>query len=206
MSDIRLRQDILDELEFEPSLDAAKIGVAVENGVVTITGHVKTYIEKVKAEEVVRHVKGVHGIAQELEVRVPGDKRTSDDEIAKRALDIIAWDTSIPEDKIQVRVEDGWVTLSGEVDWYFQKSAAENAVYRLDGIKGIHNRLTIGPRPQVSDLKNRIESALKRNAELEASKISRFRHGRQGYAGRQRQDLDRAVRSRKGRLGGARRE
>jgi osmotically-inducible protein OsmY len=171
MCDGSLRQDVVDELEFEPSLDAANIGVAVASGVVTLTGHVKSYIEKVKAEEVVRHVKGVHGIAQELEVRYPSDKKTSDDEIAKRALNIIGWDTTIPADKVQVKVEKGWVTLSGQVDWYYQRDAAENAVRRLHGIKGISNLLTIQPRAQVSDIKNRIETALKRNAELEASNI-----------------------------------
>ena len=178
MSDIRLRQDVLDELEFEPSLNAANIGVAVDNGVVTLSGHVKNYMEKIKAEEVVRHVKGVHGIAQELEVRFPSDPKTSDDEIAKRALNIINWDTAIPEDKIQVRVENGWVTLSGKVDWYFQKSAAENAVRRLHGVKGIYNELTVEPRVQVTDVKNRIENSLKRNAELETAQIDVTVNGR----------------------------
>lgn len=171
MTDISLRQDVLDELEFEPSLDAANIGATVQNGVVTLTGHVKSYMEKVKAEEVVRHIKGVRGIAQELEVRWPGDKKTSDDEIAQRALNIIAWDTTIPKDKVQVKVENGWVTLSGQVEWYYQKSAAENAVYRLSGISGIHNQLTIEPRVQAADVKNRIENAFKRNAEVESDRI-----------------------------------
>jgi osmotically-inducible protein OsmY len=128
-------------------------------------------MEKLKAEEVVRHVKGVHGIAQEIEVRYPSDKQTDDDEIARRALDIVKWDTSVPADKIQVRVQNGWVALSGQVDWYYQKAAAENAVRRLHGVKGVNNELTIQPRVQVADLKSRIENAFKRNAEIDAANI-----------------------------------
>jgi len=171
MSDKSLRQDIIDELDFEPSIDAANIGVAAEDGIVTLSGHVGSYMEKLKAEELVRHVKGVHGIAQEIEVRYPGDKQTADDEIARRALDIVKWDTSVPADKIQVRVQSGWVSLSGQVDWYYQKAAAESAVRRLHGVKGVNNELTIQPRVQVADLKGRIENAFKRNAEIDAANI-----------------------------------
>jgi len=171
MSDKSLRQDIIDELDFEPSIDATNIGVAAENGIVTLSGHVGSYMEKLKAEELVRHVKGVHGIAQEIEVRYPGDKQTADDEIARRALDIVKWDTTVPADKIQVKVQNGWVSLSGQVDWYYQKAAAETAVRRLHGVKGVNNGLTIQPRVQVADLKDRIENAFKRNAELDAANI-----------------------------------
>ena len=171
MSDMSLRQDVIDELEFEPSLDAANIGVAVKNGVVTLMGYVNSYLEKVKAEEVARDVRGVHGIAEELEVRHPGDKKTSDDEIAQRALKIISWDTMIPENNVQVKVENGRVTLSGQVEWYYQKHAAEYAVRRLHGVNGICNLLTIQPRAQVSDIKNHIENSLKRRAQIEANNI-----------------------------------
>lgn len=171
MSDVSLRQNIIDEFEFEPSLNAANIGVAVDNGVVTLTGHVGSYMEKVRAERVVQRIKGVHGVAEELEVRYPGDKKTSDDEIAKRALNIISWDTSIPANKVQVKVEGGWITLSGQVEWYYQKVSAEEAVRKISGIKGVGNMLTIEPRVQPSDIKNRIENALKRKAGVEASKI-----------------------------------
>ena len=172
MSDRSLREDIVDELDFEPSIDATDIGVAVDNGVVTLSGHVRSYMEKLKAEELVRHVKGVHGIAQEIEVRYPSDKRTADDEIARRALDIIKWDTAAPADKIQVKVESGWVSLSGQVEWYYQKAAAESAVRRLHGVKGVNNDLTIKPRIEVADLKSRIETAFKRNAEIDAENIN----------------------------------
>jgi osmotically-inducible protein OsmY len=128
-------------------------------------------MEKLRAEEVVRQVRGVYGIAQELEVRYPYDEKNSDGEIARRALDIMNWGTTIPPGKVQVRVERGWITLSGEVDWYYQRTTAESAVYWLSGITGISNLLTLKPQVQVSNIKTRIENALMRKAQLEASKI-----------------------------------
>jgi osmotically-inducible protein OsmY len=171
MSDQSLRQDVIDELQFEASLDAANIGVAAKDGVVTLTGHVRSYIEKVKAEEVVSRVKGVQGIAQDLQVHYPSDPKTSDDEIAHRAVDIIRWDTTLPGGAIRVRVENGSVTLTGKVEWYYQKQAAENAVKKLHGVKTIYNLVSIEPTVQPSDIQERIEGALKRNAELEAGRI-----------------------------------
>ncbi len=171
MSDTTLRQDIVDELELEPSIDAAHIGVAVDRGVVTLTGHVGTYAEKVAAERAAQRVKGVHAIAQEIEVRFPDAKKTADDEIAKRALNIIAWDATIPEDRVRVKVENGWVTLSGEADWNFQRTAAEVAIRKLSGVVGLSNLLTVRPRLEASNVKHRIEEALRRNAEIEAKGI-----------------------------------
>jgi osmotically-inducible protein OsmY len=171
MNDITLRQDILDELEFEPSINAANIGVAVEYGVVTLTGHVGSYAEKVRAERVVQRVKGVRGVAQEIEVRYPGSKKSADDEIAKRALKIIAWDTTVPSDKIQVKVQQGWITLSGDVEWYFQRDSVERAVRKLSGVLGVTNLITVRPHVDASNIKHRIEDALKRNALVEANAI-----------------------------------
>jgi osmotically-inducible protein OsmY len=171
MSDISLRQDILDELEFEPSIDAAHIGVAVENGVATLTGHVASYAEKVTAEHAVQRVKGVRGIAQEIEVRYPDAKKTADDEIAKRALNIIGWDTTIPDDRLMVKVQNGWITLSGEVEWNYQKNGAEDAVRKLSGVLGVSNLITVRPRIDTYNLKHRIEDALKRSAEIESNNI-----------------------------------
>lgn len=171
MSDQSLRQDVIDELEFEPSLDAANIGVAVENGIVMLSGHVSSYAEKIAAESAAKRVKGVRAIAEEVEVRYPERKRHADDEIAARALDIIAWHTALPDDAIDVKVEKGRVTLSGEVRWHFQKMAAENAVKKLGGVAAVTNLLTIRPVASVPDVKDRIEDALRRNAEVEASQI-----------------------------------
>jgi osmotically-inducible protein OsmY len=172
MSNISLRQSILDELQWEPSVDAAHIGVAVDNGVVTLTGYVGSYAERMVAERVVQRVKGVYGIAQEIEVRYPKNVKSADDQIAKRALKIIAWDTTIPGDKIQVKVEQGWVTLSGDVEWNFQKVSAENAVRKLSGVVGITNSIAVRPKLDASNIKHRIEEALKRNAEVEAKTIN----------------------------------
>lgn len=171
MSDLNLRQQILDELEFEPSVDAASIGVAVHDGVVTLTGHVRSYAEKIAAERAVQNVRGVRAIAEEIEVRFPEDKKTADDEIARRALDIIAWDTTIPDDHITLKVHKGWITLSGEAEWQYQKTAAETAVRKLSGVVGVTNLVVIKPRVDVSSIQHRIESALKRNAEIEAERI-----------------------------------
>jgi osmotically-inducible protein OsmY len=171
MSDISLRQNILDELKFEPSINAAHIGVAVDNGVAMLTGHVASYAEKVDAERIVQCVKGVRGIAQEIEVRYPDANTTADDEIAKRALNIIAWDTTIPNDKMKIKVENGWMTLSGEVEWNYQKTAAADAVHKLSGVLGVSNQISVQPSVDAFNVKNRIEDALRRNAEIEASAI-----------------------------------
>jgi len=171
MSDSSLRQDIIDELDFEPSIDAADIGVAVEDGVATLTGHVPTYAQKITVEDVVRRVKGVKGIAQQIEVRPFGTNRTADDEIAKRALSTINWNTAIPDDAVQVKVQEGWVTLTGKVEWQYQKTAAADAVRDLAGVVGVTNRIEIASRASAFDVKKRIEDALKRNAEIEAQAI-----------------------------------
>ncbi|CAN7580536.1 BON domain-containing protein [Mesorhizobium amorphae] len=171
MTDITLRQNILDELEFEPSIDAAHIGVAVEDGIVTLTGHVSSFWEKTTAENVVKRVKGVKGIAEEIEVRLVGQKGTADDEIAKRAVNAVTWNVSIPRDKVQVKVHDGWITLMGKLEWQYQKNAAAEAVRGLAGVVGVANQIEITPRASVPDIKKRIENALKRDAETEAQAI-----------------------------------
>lgn len=171
MKDIDLRKDVLDELEYEPSIDAADIGVAVENGTVTLTGHVRTYAQKQTAERIVKHVKGVLAIAQEIEVRPAGSHLTADDEIAKRAVSSLNWNASVPRDKVQVTVENGHVTLSGTVTWYFEKEAAAKAVQNLAGVKDVTNLILIKPSVSPTDVRQRIENALKRDAELEAKRI-----------------------------------
>jgi osmotically-inducible protein OsmY len=172
MSDIEIRQDVLDELEFEPSVNAANIGVTVERGVATLSGHVGSYAEKLAAEKAVRRVKGVQAIAEEIEVRYPGDKQTADDEIARRALSILRWSIGIPADSVMVKVQGGWITLSGEVEWDYQRHSAETSVRRLSGVVGVVNSITIKPKLQTVDVKRKIEDALKRSAEVQAQKIS----------------------------------
>ena len=171
MSDTALRQDIIDELDFEPSVSAAHIGVAVDNGVVTLSGHVSSYAEKLAAEQAAKRVKGVRAIAQEIEVRYPNDLKTADDEIAKRAVNILRWSAVVPKDAVQVKVQDGWVTLSGRVDWQFQRTAAEAEIRRLSGVAGVINSIAIKVHVQSADVKRKIEDALKRSAEVEAQGI-----------------------------------
>ncbi|MBI2801139.1 MAG: BON domain-containing protein [Gammaproteobacteria bacterium] len=171
MNDKQLRQSVVDELDFEPSIDAAEIGVAAENGVVTLTGHVMSYPQKMAAERAAWRIKGVKAIAQEIEVRLPGDKRQNDDEIAQRAISVLAWNTSIPRDALHVKVQKGWVTLTGQVNWNFQRTVAEADVRKLSGVVGIMNDITLTPTVLPSDVKQRIADALKRHAEVEAGRI-----------------------------------
>jgi len=178
MSELQLRQNVIDELEYEPSVDAAHIGVAVDKGVVTLTGHVASYAEKQAAIAAVRRIKGVRAIAEEIEVRYPLDKKTSDEEIARRAIDILGWDTMVPSDSIQVMVHNGWVTLTGSVDWHYQKKHAEEDVRKLSGVRGITNTIKIEPSVQAENVKRKIEEALKRHAEIEASAIRVTVHDR----------------------------
>jgi osmotically-inducible protein OsmY len=171
MGDLQLQQDVVDELEFDPRIDAAHIGVVADTGVVTLTGYVASYAEKYAAIAAVRRVRGVRAIADEIEIRFPSDKKTSDDQIAKRAADILGWDTMVPSGAIDVMVHNGWVTLTGTVDWYYQKKAAEDNVRKLSGVRGVSNNIEIKPRPQATQVKHKIEQALKRHAEVETKAI-----------------------------------
>lgn len=171
MDDIQLRGNVIDELDFDPSLDAADIGVTADKGVITLTGHVPNYAQKKAAERAVWRVKGVKAIAQEIEVRIASDKKTHDDEIAQRALNILAWDASVPHDAVHIKVHHGLVTLSGQVNWHYQRIAAEAAVRKLSGVIGIINEIALAVTARASDISQRIGQALKRRAEVEASRI-----------------------------------
>jgi len=171
MNDLLLRQDILDELNFDPEVQAAHIAVAVDKGIVTLAGHVANYAEKLAAEAAVRRVKGVRAVAEELEVRIPNHKKTADDEIASRAADILSWDTAFPKDRIQITVHNGWVYLDGAVDWQFQRAAAQDRIAKLSGLVGVVNNLTIKNRPEVSNIRRHIEEAFRRHAAIDAEEI-----------------------------------
>ena len=171
MNELKLRDDILDELAYEPVVDAAHIGVAVDQNVVTLTGHVDSYAQKLAAISAVRRVKGVYGIADEIDVRYSSDAKTSDDEIAKRAINMLAWDSVVPSDAIQVTVRDGWVTLTGKVNWHYQRSSAERDVRKLSGVRGVINNIEMEPHAKAENVKKNIEAALKRNAQVEAKDI-----------------------------------
>ena len=171
MTDKLLRQDVVNELNFVPNIDAENIGVAVANGVVTLTGHVSSYLQKLAAERAVQQVKGVHAVAEEIQVRYPNEKKIADDQIAARAVAILNWDAQVPPDSIMVRVERGWVTLSGETPWHFQRLAAEKAVRKLSGVVGVDNEIFVKPKPISEDVRGNIVDALKRNAEVDATSV-----------------------------------
>ncbi|HZS81418.1 MAG TPA: BON domain-containing protein [Stellaceae bacterium] len=170
--DLNLRQRVIDALEFEPRVDAAHIGVSVHDAVVTLSGHVASYAEKFAAERTARQVKGVKAIAEELEVRLPSDKKLSDDEIAARAVRMLTWDELVPNDRISIKVEHGIVTLEGEVDWQYQRVEAENDIHRLSGVRAVINNIKVGARVAPADVRAKIRAALERDAELEANRIS----------------------------------
>ena len=171
MNELKLRDDILDELAYEPIVDTAHIGVSVDQNVVTLTGHVGSYAQKLAALSAVRRVKGVHGIADEIEVRAPSDAKMSDDEIASRAFNVLSWDSVVPSEEIQVTVRDGLVTLTGKVNWYYQKSSAERDVRNLSGVRSVVNNIEVEPHAKADNVKKKIEAALTRHAEIEANDI-----------------------------------
>jgi len=171
MNDKLLRQDVIDELNFIPDVDAANIGVAASEGVVTLSGHVASYAQKLAAERAARRVKGVRAIAEEIEVRYPNEKKKADDQIAERALAILDWDAQVPADSVIVRVERGWVTLTGEASWQYQRMAAETAIRKLSGVVGLTNEIRVKPKVASRDVRSEILEALKRNAELDANSI-----------------------------------
>jgi osmotically-inducible protein OsmY len=161
--DSKLQQAVLEELSWEPSVTAAHIGVSANAGVVTLTGHVDNYAAKAAAENAVRRVKGVRAVAEEMEVHLPMDTRRDDAAIAAAAIERLAWNVSVPRDAITVSVEKGWVALSGEVDWWYQKDAAEQDVRRLWGVVGVSNQVTIKARVDTAGLSDDITHALHRS-------------------------------------------
>ena len=172
MTDQSLKQSVLDELNWEPSVKAAHIGVTARNGVVTLTGHVESYAEKWAAERSAERVTGVKAVAEELEVRYPPTLGHGDELLARRAIELLSWDVFVPKDKVKVKIEKGWVTLTGTVDYYFQKHNAESGIRKLHGVMGVSNEITIKPSVETSNVRGNIKSALSRYAQLEADRIS----------------------------------
>lgn len=166
-----LQSDVLDELQWEPSLDAAEIGVTARDGIVTLTGGVPSYTEKVTAERVAQRIHGVKAIANDIEVRPRGAGERTDTDIAQAAINAFKWKTSVPHERIKVAVTKGWVTMNGEVDWQYQKEAAENAVRTQIGVRGVVNQIVVKPGASAADVRTRIEAAFRRSAEVDAKKI-----------------------------------
>ncbi len=161
--DSHLQKAVLAELNWEPGVTAAHIGVAANDGVVTLTGHVASFAQKQAAEIAASQVKGVKAIAQEIEVRLPSDTARTDEDIAAAAVSSLTWDVRVPLDAVKVEVENGWISLSGEVDTYFQKEAAGQVVHRLYGTVGVSNRITIKPTVDAANISDDIMHALHRS-------------------------------------------
>jgi osmotically-inducible protein OsmY len=162
-NDIALRDAVLAELDWEPAVTAGHIGVTARDGVITLSGHVQGFTEKQAAEAAVRRVKGVKAVAEEIEVQLPLDVKRADDEIARAAVERLAWDSSLPVDAVKVTVHDGRITLTGEVAWYFQHQAAAQDVRRLWGVQAVNNLTTIKSRVNTRDLSEEIVTALHRS-------------------------------------------
>lgn len=171
-TDAELKKDIEAELDYEPSLDSAHIGVTVKDGVVTLTGHVDSYTERWRAEEAAKRVYGVAAIANELDVKLPGTSERRDEDLAAACAAALKTTWSGPADKVKAVVSNGFVELVGEVERHYQKTAAELAIRDLIGIRGIANHITVKPRVSPVGVKQKIEEALKRSAELDARRIT----------------------------------
>jgi osmotically-inducible protein OsmY len=171
-NDNRLQQTVLEELNWEPSVTAAHIGVTANAGIVTLTGHVESFAQKHAAEAAVRRVKGVKAVAEEIEVRLPYETKRSDEEIAGAAIGRFEWDVSIPRDTVKVTVDKGWVTLTGEVDWHYQKDAASMDVRALFGVIGVSNQIAIKPTVNTSNIRDDIMHALGRSRFFDPQTIS----------------------------------
>src|SRR5712664_81564 len=171
-TDTQIQSDVLVELKWDARVMPNEIGVLVKDGVVTLTGWVDSYTKKWAAEDATHRVRGVKAVANNIEVRLPSSSERTDADIAAAAVRALDWDASVPIDKIDVTVSKGWVTLKGEVEWQYQKQDAERAVGRLAGVKGVTNLIVVKPRLTPSELKNKIEQALVRSAELDAKRIT----------------------------------
>ena len=172
MKDLELRKTVESEMAFEPSLNPAEIGVAVNDGIVTLTGWVTSYWQKISAERAASRVAGVKAVANDLEVRLPVNSERTDEDIARAALNALSWNVSVPSDRIKVKVSNGWVTLDGSVDWRYQKIEAEKSVQNLLGVRGVINLIEAKARASTTGIKAAIEAALKRSAEVDASRIT----------------------------------
>jgi osmotically-inducible protein OsmY len=176
-TDSELQQDVMNELQWEPMVKAAEIGVGVKDGVVTLNGYVDSFYKKWAAERAAARVFGVKAVAEELKVRLPDSLERSDEDIARAASDALEWNVAVPYEGINVQVQEGLVTLSGKVDWWYQKDAAEDAVRKLVGVVMVSNYITIKPAVKPEDVKDKIVSAFQRNALLDARRVTVEAHG-----------------------------
>lgn len=171
-TDSEIQKDVLEELKWEPSIKASEIGVAVTNGIVTLTGYVDTFSKKKQAEKAVLRVAGVKAVAEDIVVKLLNSSKKTDTEVAEAVVNALKWHSSVQEDRIKVAVESGWVTVEGDVDWAFEREAVKLAIENLVGVRGITNLITIIPRVTSNDVKAKITAAFHRNATLDANNIA----------------------------------
>ncbi|CAG9187610.1 BON domain-containing protein [Cupriavidus pinatubonensis] len=170
--DNQLKQDVIEELNWDPAVNASGIGVEVQDSVVTLTGHLRSFSEKYAAEAAVKRIPGVKALAVELDVRLPDEALRTDSDIARAAANVLAWQAMVPSDRIQIMVEHGVITLTGDVDWNYQRVVAEHAVAGLFGVAGVSNAIAVRPLVNQAELGQRIKDAIERQAELDASHVT----------------------------------
>jgi len=171
-SDVQLQRDVIDELRWDPAVGPSEVGVAAKDGVVTLTGAVSSVAMKFAAIHAAERVAGVKALAEDLVVDVPSNFKRSDTEIAHAAVNALKWNVEVPSDRVKVRVDDGWLILDGELDWEFQRAAAVKAVRSMTGVRGVTNNLKLKPHAFAPDVRDRIQNAIKRSAEVDSKRIS----------------------------------
>jgi osmotically-inducible protein OsmY len=171
-TDAIIKEDVLNELDWEPSIDATKVGVTCVNGVVTLSGYVNTFTEKLAAERAAKRVFGVRAVVEEIEVKIGGVYKRTDQDIAQAALNNLRWRTNVPDKDISLKVENAWITLEGTVEWNFQKEAAKNAIKDLAGVRGVTNIIRVKSAVEPSNIKDKIKKAFERNATLDADHVN----------------------------------
>ena len=169
--DSQLKKDVLDELKWEPSINATDVGVIVKDGIVTLTGNMKTYAEKICAEKTIKKVSGVKAVVEQIDVKLMGSDKRTDIDIAKVALDRLKWESNVPREDVLMKVENGWITLEGNVEWNYQKNAAKKAIQNLYGVRGVTNLVKVKSAIQPFQVKESIKKTFERNAILDAGKI-----------------------------------
>lgn len=170
-TDLSIKENVLEELQWQPNIDETQIGVIVKDGIVTLSGTVDSYVKKQEAEKAARSVVGVKGVAEEIEVKYGTSSNKSDTEIAAAAVNALKWNISVPENKIEVKVENGWVYLTGEVLWDFEKNAAKRAVESLTGVHYVVNNIALKNTVNAVDIKEKIKKAFERSADIDAKDI-----------------------------------
>jgi osmotically-inducible protein OsmY len=176
-TDIQIQKDVMDEIRWEPFLNASQVGVAVKNGIVTLSGIVDSYSKKLAAEKAAKRVAGVKAVAEDIQVGISPSFRKTDAEIAEAVLNALKWHSAVQQEKIKIKVEDGIVRLDGEVEWEYQRSNAKSAIEHLTGVRSVINSITLKPNITTSDVQQKINAAFHRSATVDASKITAEVHG-----------------------------